>query len=253
MRRIGWMVLLLVSCAAAPSTDAEEPLQASRVQELRTAEAERLTELDELVGHGVIELHWSDESGTHHLQGDLDFWRRGEAISMRIGKFGEPSIWIVGEGRTTTWFERRDEQWTRQVGEVQEPLSVLRLLGLAALPEGPTSASATDAGTILRVEDDRGWTWEATRDPHSGLLQRVALHDGVRRVLAVHRRVLRVEMPGRSEVSWPQVSGLVDLQEEGSDDYTKIDFAWLSTDTGEEPMDRVFDVEYLSEAMGVAE
>ena len=55
-----------------------------------------------MVGRGIIEFHWSDEDGKHRAQGDFDFWKFENEISLRVSKGGEPLMWI-GCDETNHW------------------------------------------------------------------------------------------------------------------------------------------------------
>jgi hypothetical protein len=53
----------------------------------------------------------------------------------------------------------------------------------------------------------------------------------------------------KNSLVWPVTGGLIDIESTTTDAMTKIDFAWISTDTSEERMDRVFDLKFLQRAL----
>ena len=84
------------ACQAPPAvvpTDAPAALDTIRA----------LARLEQLHIDGLVELSWSDDSGRHVEQGDLEVWFDGKgSLSMRVTKFGDVIAW---SGWTPTgWF-----------------------------------------------------------------------------------------------------------------------------------------------------
>ena len=119
----------------------------------------------------------------------------------------------------------------------------LVLLGLAPLPKG-TESGVNPMSTL----DARGRTWQVTW--REGRLASVTLIDGDHHLIATHRRSIQVEIPNSLSLNWPVTSGLIDISRNDREgEEIKIAFGRLSTDTSEEPMDRVFDLAFLRSAL----
>ncbi|MDP7009565.1 MAG: hypothetical protein QGI78_08355 [Phycisphaerales bacterium] len=212
------------------------------------AQIERTKYFGALVGRGVIEFHWVDEDGAHRAQGDFDFWKSGSALSLRISKGSEPLMWIGGDAHNHWMFDMLDEESKLLINQEDVTLSeiehTLVLLGLTPLPSGETT---THQG-IVSVKAN-GETWQATYDPISHRPLRIELKNDKQQTTAMHRSGLKVELVGKNRLRWPASGKLIDIVSTTSDAEIKIDFAWLSTDTSQERMDRVFDVEFLQKAL----
>lgn len=116
--------------------------------------------LDTVHLRGLVELHWSDDEGTHQEQGDLEVWIRGaDHVSARVTKFGDVYFWsgVTPEGSFT--FDLASDPTTLTTSDsatgaaaVLPAATLRRVLGIAGLPQNATSTSG--AGTV-RVELDR--------------------------------------------------------------------------------------------------
>jgi hypothetical protein len=202
-----------------------------------------------VVGRGVIEFRWTDDEGTHKEQGDLDFWKQGNSISLRISKLGELIAWFGGEGKNFWFFDMMGEESTLTIGGEQGMFNdievALILLGLNPLPEGETTAQDGIITVIDSVQ--RTWTVSFTQDGNRPLELSVTKEKRV--MSALHRRSIRVEKDNLHELHWPETGGLIDFTDNQGNTEVKIDFSFLSTLVDEELMDRVMDLEYLKESL----
>ncbi|MDP6542016.1 MAG: hypothetical protein QGF07_04445 [Phycisphaerales bacterium] len=217
--------------------------------DIRNQQLQRTTHLNKLVGRGIIEFHWKDEDGKHRVQGDFDFWRRGESISLRISKGSEPLVWVGGDQNIHWMFDMLGDESKLMINQedviFSDVIDTLILLGLAPLPEGELSI---DRGVVTLIDKaDRKWT--ASFEPSTFRPLEIAIYDEDRHASALHRKGIKVEMLGKNRLVWPETGGLIDLQSTNSNATTKIDFAWISSDTREERMDRVFDLDFLRRAL----
>ncbi len=247
MRWIGWLLLLLAACSAQR---VQEQNNAS-LAEIREVETARTAQLASLAGRGAIELRWRDDDGNHREQGDLDFWRDGLSLSFRISKLGEPLYWFGGDEQHHWFFDMTGDETVLHIDMddpylddiVSDTRDGLVLLGLAPLPKG-TESGVNPMSTL----DARGRTWQVTW--REGRLASVTLIDGDHHLIATHRRSIQVEIPNSLSLNWPVTSGLIDISRNDREgEEIKIAFGRLSTDTSEEPMDRVFDLAFLRSAL----
>lgn len=198
-----------------------------------------------LVGRGAIEFKWTDDKGTHKEQGELDFWKNGDAISLRITKLGELVAWFGGEGNEYWHFDLMGDEPTLtlggDVGLFYDIDVALVLLGLKSLPQGDMQVDLS--GVVLVDEKER--VWRTNFDPSSHRPTQIELTDGELQAKAIHHTPIRVEIENLHELHWPVTGGIIDLTDNQGNSEIKIAFSFLSTIVEDEPMDRVMNLEYL--------
>lgn len=241
--------LLLVLCGCAPRGGVASPVQDQTVSQVRITQRERTNEFIELVGRGVIEFRWEDEDGKHKQQGDLDFWKQGDSVSMRISKLGEPIVWLGGGVDAYWFFDLTGDETSLTIGGDDSLFSDIQtsmiLLGLEPLPSGETSID----GGIVTLLDESGRTWIATFEPTTNRPLEIHVERRGGRSTATHRTGIRVEIANKLDIFWPSTGGLIDLEDNHEATKIKIAFSSLSTIIDEEPMDRVFNVDFLRQAL----
>lgn len=240
---------MLFISGCAPQSSNETLQMGLTPDEVRITQSERTAMFGELVGRGVVEFHWTDDDGKHRNQGDLDFWKKGNAISLRVSKLGDLIMWFGGKDQEYWLFELSGDETKLTIGGdalMFRNIDVaLVLLGLAPLPEGMLSVNKG----IVSLQDNSNRLWEATFDPSSHRPLEMSVIDGKNKSIALHRRDIRVEIDNRHEVYWPVTGGLIDLFDTRGDTKIKIAFSALSTIVENEPMERVCNLEYLRKAL----
>lgn len=242
--------LFFLACTScAPRVSAPNRHQKS-VDEITIAEQKRTESFHQLVGRGAIEFTWTDENGNHKEQGELDFWKQGDSVSLRISKLGELLVWFGGEGNDIWFFDLMEDEPTLTLGGKQgmfDDIEVaLILLGLAPVP---TSNATIEDGAYWSSKDEKGRTWKATFSDEDFRPLQISMRSGKQKAEATHIEGIRVEIDTRHELHWPITGGNIDLTDTRGNTEIKIVFSSLSTIVEDEPMDRVFDVEYLTTAL----
>ncbi|MCH2132367.1 MAG: hypothetical protein MK116_01330 [Phycisphaerales bacterium] len=276
-----WQALLLavvglaLGCHATPEPERPTASTGADVMTVLRGLDERSQLLQRLHGYGIVELRWTDADGDHFEQGDMEFWIDGpDRLAMRISKLGEPYFWIGTDGRMAWVFDlsgrpRRlavdsmDRVRRAQSAGETSVLDTTRMLraGLGMVPPPPASEV-----TSLRRGEDGTWWLETRLDTDDE--RRLRLHvasetwqplrvelvnaNGTRgRVVSSRaRRLKRIEIPGRSSLGSPIVSGVMDIRDlPESGNSARFSFEGLSTDMADQPMDRVFDLEILKQAL----
>ena len=216
---------------------------------LQLKQTERTAKFDSLVGRGVIGFKWTDEKGTHKEQGDLDFWKQGRAISLRITKLGELIAWFGGEGKDFWFFDFMGDEPTLTIGGEQGMFNdieiALILLGLLPLPEGEMTMSD---GALTLIDIQRR-SWVATFDAKGILPLAIDLADGTHKAKAVHSDSIGVEIDQLHELHWPLTGRKIELTDNQGNNEIKIIFSSLSTIVEDEPMQKVMNLEYLRGAL----
>jgi hypothetical protein len=241
--------LLLVVCGCAPRGGGAPHVQDQTVSQVRVTQRERTNAFNELVGRGVIEFRWEDEDGKHKQQGDLDFWKQGNSVSMWISKLGDPIVWLGGNADAYWFFDLTSDETSLSIGGDSSLFSDIQisliLLGLESLPAGEMSI---DNG-IITLQDESGRTWTASFEPTTNRPLEIHVDRGNGRSSALHRTGIRVEIAHTLDLFWPSTGGLIDLEDSHETTKIKIAFSSLSTIVDEEPMDRVFDLDVLRGAL----
>ncbi|HJN71883.1 MAG: hypothetical protein HOC93_08855 [Phycisphaerae bacterium] len=248
MLRLIFCLFCLAIFSCAPKGDTQPQQKKITPQEIRLQQQERTSLLRKVVGRGVIEFHWRDEDGKHRVQGDFDFWRLDNAISLRISKSGEVLMWMGGDEQNHWMFELLGDETTLSINQedvfFSDILDTLVLLGLDPLPKGETTV---ENGVITVKANPR--TWVATFDPLTHRILEIEVEDAHHQISALHHEGIKVELLQKNRLVWPVTGKLIDIESSTNDATTKIDFAWISTDTSEERMDRVFDLSFLQRAL----
>ena len=245
-------IFFLLFCVFAGCSQKSElvTLPASHTPtEVQKAERTRTAEFDELVGRGVVEFRWTDDSGNHREQGDLDFWKQGDTISLRVSKLGELLLWFGGDKNEHWLFDMLGDETSLTFdgnnGMFSDIATALVLLGLAPLPNG---SMKIEKGVVILV-DTNGNDWAATFDPISHRPLEMSVRSGEDVSSALHRKGIQVELANTHEIYWPMTGGLIDVTDTRGDTEIKIAFSSLSTIVEDEPMGRVLDSAYLRKAL----
>ena len=249
------VLLLLVGVSCAPRGPVPFRPRA-KVELVTLGENKRTAQFEQLVGRGAIEFRWTDEKGTHKEQGELDFWKKGNAISLRISKLGELLAWFGGEGKEFWFFDLMGDEPILTLGGEQSMFNdidvALVLLGLMPVPLGEPDNVDVDHYTEnpkRRSVDKYGRIWKATYMANLSRPLTIEMKSRDRLASAAHHQGIRVEIANLHELYWPETGGTVDLTDNQGDSEIKIAFSSLSTIVVNEPMDRVFNLEYLKSAL----
>ena len=270
-------LLIMASCRSTPTDPVESGIvDQSGQQTLLEGMTRRSELLQQLHGYGVIELRWSDQDGDHFEQGDVEFWLDGQQRrSMRISKLGEPYFWIGTDGDTAWVFDLSssprqllvDRLATIEASEAEEAgiASISQIMRI--LPLGIGTLPPSDMEEIFcREAGDGDWWLEfrtagskmaretLTIDSNTWRPTRVSLLNANGTAGMVLRtpsnRMLRVDIPDRSSLGSPLVSAILEIEIKG-DSSARAKFALekLSTDMSEQPLDRLFDLAVLRQAL----
>jgi len=241
--------LFLILCGCAPRGGGDTHIPDQTEAQVRTGQARRTSAFRDLVARGVIEFRWTDDDGNHKQQGDLDFWKQGPSVSIRISKLGEPLVWLGG-GQDSYWFfDLLDDETTLTLGGDNAIFSdistTLILLGLDPLPAGEMKIS----GGIVTLRDELDRSWTATFEPTTNRPLKIQVDRGNSKASALHRTGILVEIANKLELYWPMTGGLIDIEDSREETKIKIAFSSISTIVDEEPMDRVFNLDFLKRAL----
>jgi hypothetical protein len=242
-------VLFLLFCGCTQRIETKKQKLEISVEKTRAIQLQRTKHFKELVGRGVIEFRWSDNRGEHKDQGDLDFWKQGDTVSLRISKLGELLMWFGGNNEQYWLFDLLGEETSLTINGHRRMFSditmALVFLGLSPLPEGEMTIQ--DGIVTLVDEHHREWKMAFDSISHRPLTMKVI--DGENTSSVVHRKGIGVELENVHALHWPSAGGLMDLSDSRGDTEIKIVFSSLSTVVSDEPMDRVFDLTYLEESL----
>ena len=240
--------LLIFLCGCAP-LGGNTVLPDQTVEQVRDGQAQRTSAFDALVARGVIEFRWTDDDGKHKQQGDLDFWKQGKSVSIRVSKLGEPLVWLGG-GQDSYWFfELMGDETTLTLGGDNSIFSDIQisliLLGLEPLPEGEMNIR----DGIVTVIDELGRNWTASFEPTTNRPLEIRVDHGNSKASALHRKGILVEIANKLELFWPMTGGLIDLEDSRNETRIKIAFSSISTIVDEEPLGRVFNLDFLKRSL----
>ena len=242
-------LLFLFLSGCSQRSDSTSLLADISPEAMRANQAERTSAFDALVGRGIVEFQWVDDNGKHKEQGDLDFWKQGDSISLRISKLGELLIWFGGDTKGNWFFDLSGDETTLAlnsgVAMFSDITTALVLLGLAPLPQGETNMS----GGVVTVVEDNEKVWTATFDKVTHRPLEMSVADGAHISSALHHSGINVEIENMHELYWPVTGGLVDFEDSRGSTEIKISFSSLSTNVSQEPMGRVLDLSYLQKAL----
>lgn len=247
MRLFFAIFLIFSGCSQQGKTKPHVPISPLAVRELQI---KRTANFQELVGRGVIEFRWTDEDGKHREQGDLDFWKQGEALSLRISKLGELIMWFGGDANQIWLFDLLRDETTLSINGESNLFSDIKmalvLLGLSPLPAGELTVAKNGVVTLLDAEGKK-WTILFEQDMNRPI--EITVVDGDETSRAFHRRGIRVELENLHELHWPVTGGLIDLTSTRGNTEIKIAFETLSTVVAEERLDRVMSLSFLEKAL----
>ncbi len=164
--------------------------------EIATAHNERVARLVRLWARGSAVITWVDDTGrTRSEQGEGHFQViQPSRMALSIGKLGEVLFWLgCDEDRAWAIWTRDDKRAivgphsaeTRlalaRLGIAAAPRDLIRLAGLAPLPDGPPASGPEWADeSLVRFDIELGpadGAWRYWFDPISMLPRRVALLD----------------------------------------------------------------------------
>ncbi|HIA71444.1 MAG TPA: hypothetical protein EYO01_01875 [Phycisphaerales bacterium] len=246
--RLFFLIILIISGCSQRSNPSS--LEKDVTPEMvRVNQIERTASFDTLVGRGVVEFRWEDDDGKHKEQGDLDFWKHEDSISLRISKLGELLIWFGGDKNENWFFDMLGDETTLTMNSegamFSDITTALVLLGLSPLPNGEMNVSAG----VVTLVDEEGRVWTATFDKVTHRPLQMSVVDGEHISSALHRSGINVEIENLHALNWPVSGGLIDFKDSRGSTEVKISFSSLSTVVAEEPMDRVLNVSYLQSAL----
>lgn len=158
----------------------ERPANAPTLLQLAAAEARRAGALNQLASIGIIELRWTDDTGDHWEQGDIELsYIAPDRTALAVKKLGEIFIW-AGSAAGEYWlFDNRasndsiayrgseaDIARSNDLARMLHPLLVIDLAGLAPLVDASNTA---DESSIEWDAEAR--LWVITRPGRAGLLR----------------------------------------------------------------------------------
>ena len=250
---------------------------------------ERARSVDTLYGRGIFQLNWIDADGGRHAdQGDIDLWyERPDRIAIRCSKFGDTISLFGSDGRMQWFYDATEDVFYE--GEIvpgqmlliaDQPFSpslLLDVLGLRPVPAGrwrivssPEQQESQGgrpelygARPPVGEQGDRSgpelWWWFEEDGVDWPVSRTYALLDD--RIMEVEddpgrRRTVRI--PDRPVTAWPRLAGSITMQMRAADGREELNssqmaFDELTVDVAGEPMDRVFDLDQLLEALQPAE
>jgi len=247
MRLIFLIFLIFSGCSQQVKRKPHVAISPLAVRELQI---KRTANFQELVGRGIIEFRWTDEDGKHREQGDVDFWKQGEALSLRISKLGELIMWFGGDANQTWLFDLLRDETTLSINGESNLFSDIKmalvLLGLSPLPAGELTVAKDGVVTLLDAE---GKKWTLLFDQNMNRPIEITVVDSDETSRAIHRRGIRVELENLNELHWPVTGSLIDLTSTRGNTEIKIAFETLSTVVSAERFDRVMSLSFLEKAL----
>ena len=262
----------LLACMASCAPDAShvdvgsQQLDAPDVPAIVTSWNERAASIDQLYGRGIFQANWVDDAGGGHVdQGDIDFWYEEPSnVAVRCSKFGD-TISLFGSNGTAQWFydagsevlyagELDPDQYLLIASQPFSAQLLLNVLGLRAMPAASESASRWCESERCFVVDfsdgstlwlDSGSAWPTRR--------KLLLPDASEmRIDEDPSRRLTVRLPDQSIVKWPILPGSITMtmnHEHRAEISSLLVFDTFTGEVEDEPMDRVFDLEHLKQAL----
>ena len=235
MLRIYFLCFILLSCS---QQKIEINASKSSYQKLLMKENSRTIQFEELVGHGVIEFYWEDDDGKHREQGDFDFWKSENSLSLRISKIGELIFWIGGSEDKNWMFDFSGEKSLLRINDsssfLQDSNLVLQLMALA-----PLQANHTNSSDFSNVKFDGS----------NGLPFLIEKQYQGNKWVSSLRKPIGVELDQTHKLNWPKTPSLIDISSSSNNMDIKIVFDYLSTIVDSEPMNRVFNLSYLKDTL----
>ena len=275
------LLCLVVSAGGCQSSDQVTLGQLDHPAEISSAELvraynQRIASITKFYAHGVLGIRWEDEDGHHLEQGNIDLWvERPENVSLRVAKLGETYLW-AGQNQQTAWvFDMTGPDTTLVIYDrgdsntkTAPSMSLLALLGLVTLgdqvdetPESVMTQQTAEGLWEMSISDGRGiqqWLIEPrSYEPRSMRVLDVGGQE-LARVEFDPSAFTPLLMPGISVLATPQIPGRVhlyltapNLTENSAFEPARIALRIVNPDADvqEEPMDRVFDLERLTQSL----
>lgn len=226
--------LVLAGCNNGQKTGPKPqamPGPAPTVAELSRSEERRIGGLAELSSLGVIELRWTDESGNHWEQGDIELsYVAPSETALVVKKLGEIFLW-AGSGSGEYWlfdnrsrdqsvaFRGREADLNRgtDLAHMLHPLLILDLAGLTPLVTMESAAGEVawdaEAGLWLIRVNGRSGPLNVSFAPSTLEPQRIEAIDaaGATHVMSHLSRPVRVPVDGLPDGAFPVVPGRVEV------------------------------------------
>ncbi len=283
------LTVLPTGCSSSqkipPTPTLPDPLPA--YEELARTHNERVAELQQFHTYGVIEFRWSDQDGKHFEQGDLQLWMMlPHHSALRVSKLGDVLLWI-GSDEQQYWLfdclndekvlylESHDYDFSSDEGDqpiMLPPHVIIDLMGLGELPievankdnqDSPVGQASRLSLPLIEYDaDNDAWLLTLAPDEHqlqqqisfsrqTGLLQRVVLLDQEQQpiVESSPRRYDRVEQERSLSVNWPLLPTLIDIKQPDGKYQVKLAFDSPSGIMHDQPLDRIFDLGRLIDAL----
>jgi hypothetical protein len=258
---------VVAGCATpppAPPAGAAAPAYASLV----AAQAHRLEGLRQLHTRGSIELRWTDESGRHFENGDLDLWLQlPRGTALRVAKLTSEELFWLGSDDGRYWFfdmlsdpsvlltaghETDLAAFGASTAVSLRPLVLLDLLGLTPLPE--------DGGSVQWDERLACWTVQVAGiggsvrigfDADSLLPTAVEALDAGGAVAASStlEEYESMDVPGRAPLDLPRLPERVEIVEGGQQGSVTLFLREHTGEVDERRMARLFDLEVLKRSL----
>ena len=270
-------LLAVVACRTKPSPPVDQEGFSHEGQTVvLDGMSKRAGLLQQLHGYGVIELTWTDQDGDHFEQGDVEFWLDGQhRRAMRISKLGEPYFWVGTDGLKAWVFDLSssprqllvDSLAAMEAAETADSgiASVSELMRI--LPLGIGTIPLSEAEVVsCRTGGDGNWLLELQPSERKIDRELFTINSDTWRPVRVSllnangssamilstpsRRMVRVDIPNRSSLGSPLVSAILEIAIIGEASATaKFALEKLSTDMSEQPLDRLFELDILRQAM----
>jgi hypothetical protein len=272
--RLLCVALCLPGCVTPPPTqpDTDGPPrqltdeQHQRARELIAAHNARVAQLQQVYTAGVIEVRWTDDRGRHFEQGDASIWLDlPHRTALRIDKLDEVLFWLGSDADRYWLFDLLADESTLSIGRTGrwndqaqgpfavDPRALLNLLALMPLPDSATLVGADADSLTLQVPTARGRI-SYRFDLDTGLPTAIRVDEDTDRRLAAStlRRPGRAEQPDSLSINWPFMPMLIDVELFDEVDAVtgqlKIALEFATTDMETQPIDRVFDLDRLTQA-----
>ncbi len=259
----GWSVIAVLLSAGCVAIQPMPPPEDPAYETIVATHNARLERLRTIYSRGVIEIRWTDETGRHFEQGNVDLWvSLPRRTALRVEKLGEVLLWIGSDDDHYWLFDLLAQETTLVVGAHEDaprpvhataltvrPLSLLDLMGLTPLPDG----AAVDI--VFDAERD-AWALETVGagGPIRLYLDRAKLLPKRVEVLSEKgevtlysnlRRYKSVKLTGAAGMANPKLATLVDIA--ATNDSARLKLALDSPN--DEANEQVFRLERLIRAL----
>jgi hypothetical protein len=234
--------------------------------------------LSRVYSRGVIELRWRDDDGRHFEQGSIDLWLQlPRHTALRVEKLGNVFLWLGSDAELFWLFDMLSDDTVLHVSPHTSPLEdagvfsvrPLALLDLIGLSKLPLEDDDDDTEHPVVSHDQQRNAWVITAPGQGGMMRlyfaresylpiRVeSLNDnGEVAFTSVIRpeRYRSVPRPGAPASQFASMATLVDITATNTPDGIRDGEIKLALDSptsfvDNQPMDRVFDLPRLIQAM----